>query len=340
MDIYSTNSLIDIVENLKRPQMGLLDLFFPMEARETTEEIHIDIDLGKRRVAPFVSPVVSGKVVARDGYRTDTFKPAYVKPKSVLEPRKALRRMIGEQIGGGPMSPMDRQLALLAMELEDHVGRIDRRMELMAAEALRLGQVTVSGDQYPTVVVSFSRAGGHTITLADPNQWNDSGIKPLDDLDTWAMLSLADQGVFPESVVMTTDVWKVFRANADVKDRLDLRRVMQANMDVGAQNREGLVFRGDIDNFAIYTYAGWYIDDAGASQPILPAGTVLMGSAEQSHGIRAFGAIQDEQAGLNAMPYFPKSWLEQDPGARMVMTQSAPLTVLGRPNSTIAATVL
>jgi hypothetical protein len=47
-----------------------------------------------------------------------------------------------------------------------------------------------------------------------------------------------------------------------------------------------------------------------------PAGTVLMGGAS-IEGVRAFGAIRDEAAGYQALPYFPKSWLEAGPGGAL-----------------------
>jgi hypothetical protein len=55
-------------------------------------------------------------------------------------------------------------------------------------------------------------------------------------------------------------------------------------------------------------------------------------------GVKAFGAIQDHES-LEAVPYFSKSWLEEDPSRRMVMTQSAPLLVPYRPNASLCATV-
>jgi hypothetical protein len=142
----------------------------------------------------------------------------------------------------------------------------------------------------------------------------------------------------PTEVTMTVDTWKIFRSDADVKVQLDRFRG-NSTMVHDAQIKEGGVFMGQIDGFNIYVYAGWYVDDNDAEQPILPAGTVLMGSS-QIEGVRAFGAIRDEEAGYQAMPYFPKSWVEKDPAVRYLLTQSAPLPVLFRPNASLAATVL
>ena len=75
-----------------------------------------------------------------------------------------------------------------------------------------------------------------------------------------------------------------------------------------------------------------------ALTPYLPARTVLVLGADVE-GTRAYGAIKDEAAGFQAMPYFAKSWVEQDPAVRYLMLQSAPLTVPYRVNASLGATV-
>jgi len=64
-----------------------------------------------------------------------------------------------------------------------------------------------------------------------------------------------------------------------------------------------------------------------------------MGS-RQIEGYRAFGAIRDEAAGFQAVPYYVKSWLEEDPAVRFIMMQSAPLVVPYRVDASLCATVL
>ncbi len=79
VDIFSTFVLNRTVEHLERPASFLLDTFFGSIQTEESEEIHFDIDQSKPRLAPFVSPLVAGRVVANEGFTTQSFKPAYVK---------------------------------------------------------------------------------------------------------------------------------------------------------------------------------------------------------------------------------------------------------------------
>ena len=62
--VYDTNALIQTVPNLKTAQTFLLDRFFPNFVTADTEEISIDVDVGLRRMAPFVSPLVQGNLLS------------------------------------------------------------------------------------------------------------------------------------------------------------------------------------------------------------------------------------------------------------------------------------
>src|ERR1700739_526030 len=98
--VYDTNTLIQVVPTLKRAQSFLLDKFFPNIGLSDSEYVSIDVDVGKRRMAPFVSPLVEGKLVEQRRIQTNLFKPAYIKDKRAPDLRKPIRRMIGERIGG------------------------------------------------------------------------------------------------------------------------------------------------------------------------------------------------------------------------------------------------
>lgn len=340
MDLFTTDTLNAIVQDLRVPQTGLLDRYFTGVTVDDSEEIHFDVDTKPRRIAPFVSPLVAGKIVRSRGFQTATFKPAYVKDKRVFSPTRAIKRAMGETVGGGRYSPEQRMQILLGMDLQDQLEMIRRRQEWMAAQALYSGAITVSGEDYPTVAVDFGRNAGHTVVKTGGNKWSDAGINPLDDLQDWSDVMVKNTGVAIVEVVMTVDVWKVFRKNAEVKTRLDRWRG-NSTLQQDAHQKEGLVFQGMVDNFAIYTYSGWYVDPVtGTETAMLPAGTVICtASPGYIEGLQCFGAILDHDS-LRAQEYFSKSWLENDPSQRYLLMQSAPLTVPYRVNATFRATVL
>lgn len=335
---YSTDYVMAVLEDLTVPKSALLDAFFPTIQTEESEEIHFDRLDGAKKLAPFVSPVVQGQIVQERGYTTKTFKPAYIKPKTPIDPNRPLRRAAGEQIGGR-IAAADREGLILVDEMEGHIQMIRNRLEWMAAQILRTGAVTVSGEGYPTVSVSFGRDGGHTVTLTSTARWSDAASTPRDDLQDWATLIAKNSGGAAMDVIMEPDAWKNFRSHADVKEAINFRRSTDTLVAAGAVKERGLVRRGEIDGFTTWTYQDWYEADDGTVTPFLPSGTVLM-VAGAIEGVQAFGAIKDPRAGYQAMPYFPKVWYEEDPGRNILMTQSAPLVVPLRPNASLAATVL
>ncbi|MDE3023823.1 MAG: major capsid protein, partial [Pseudomonadota bacterium] len=182
--IFDTNTLIQVVPNLKRSQKFLLDSFFPNIVTSDSEYVSIDVDVGKRRMSPFVSPLVEGKLVEQRRYQTNIFKPAYIKDKRAPDLRKPVRRMIGERIGG-ELTGMEREMANLEFEMTDQIDILDRRLEWMAAQALLNGTVTISGEGFPTTLVDFGRDPTLTVALAGAAQWGQAGIVPSTLIEQW-----------------------------------------------------------------------------------------------------------------------------------------------------------
>src|SRR5215471_392087 len=237
-DLFSTDVLTTVVASLIGNPQFLVDRYFPITQSETSEQIHFDVMPGKRRIAPFVSPLQEGQIVENLGMVTNTITPAYIKDKRVFDTNRPLKRGPGEQIGGS-LTGMDRQRALLATSLQDQLDMLRRRQEVMAAEILYTGKSTISGEKYPTVSLDFGRAAGNTITAS--TLWSVSTSKPLDDLQDWSQIVLQQTGAMLTDVIMTVDVWKVFRSNQSIQSYMNLWRTWTAppSMDGTTQMTEG-----------------------------------------------------------------------------------------------------
>ncbi|MEM8109391.1 major capsid protein, partial [Morganella morganii subsp. sibonii] len=209
MNIFDTNVLIQVVPNLMTSQNWLLDKFFPNIVESDTEEVSIDVDVGLRRLAPFVSPLVEGKLVEARKFQTNSFKPAYIKDKRAPDLRKPIRRQIGERIGG-QYSAAEREMLNLQFELTDQIDMINRRLEWMAASALQTGTVTVTGEGYETQVVDFGRSSDLTIALSGADKWPETveagktNTKPTDNIEDWAQRMLKESGAVATDIVFTT----------------------------------------------------------------------------------------------------------------------------------------
>lgn len=336
MDVFSTNYLMGVVQNLLRPPSFALDKYFARVVQDESEEIHFDVINKSRRIAPVVSPRIAGKVMNQEGRQVSTFRPAYIKDKREFEPSRGFKRAIGERIGGGELTPDQRIQMAINAELTDQLEILTRRLELWSIEVLRTGKCVVAGDGYPSVTVDFGRAASLTIAaLTGSNRWDQTGSKPLANLKTWAKAALQKSGVWPGDVLMSPNVFSAFIENATVAARWQAQNVgAHGTLQLGAPLMEGGIYMGSIDGFNIFQYAGWYVAEGGSSETeILPEGEVVMASPLVD-GVRAYGAIKDMDS-LKAVPFFAKSYTENDPSVRYLLLQSAPLIVPSRPNATV-----
>lgn len=346
MDIYGTATLNRTVDSLKRPASFLLNAFFPQMEFSDTEEIYFDVEIdGKaRRLTPLVHPMRAGKIVESRGFKTNNIKPAYAKDKRVHVPHRALRRMIGETIGTGQeMTPQQRAAANLQADLRDQVDMLARRKEVMASEALRLGQVTVKGEGYDTVVVDFARHNDLTINLGSGEYWGDSGVSPLKDIQNFGLDVLKLSGGVVRDIVMEPEAFQVFAEVTGLKEKLDSRKGDPNMVLRTVLAPEHVQYMGTDGAYRYWVYADWYIDpDTEEEVPILPRGTVL-GVSQSIMGVQHHGAIMDQEAiegGMTKREFFVKSWVEKDPSARYLLMQSSPLVAPYRANACWAANVL
>jgi hypothetical protein len=100
MDLFESAVLNRVVDQRVDDTQWLVDSFFPEISTSEEETIYFDKTTERQLITPFVSPLVEGRIVADQGYETDSFKPAYAKDKRVFDPNKAFRRRPGEKIGG------------------------------------------------------------------------------------------------------------------------------------------------------------------------------------------------------------------------------------------------
>jgi hypothetical protein len=342
MDIFDTSVLNQVVENLDRPQSFLLDAFFRQEQRSTSEYIEFHVKDEAARLAPFVSPLKAGKAIANEGYTAKNFKPAYVKDKRQFNPRDALVRMVGERIGG-ELSPAERQNRNVALALANQLDTLTRREEWMAAQVLRNGSITVVGEGYPSVVVNFGRHADLTQTLLTTARWGESGVSPMDNLETWFDTVTTRGGGAVTHVVLAPGAWKLLRADAKFQNNLDREKgqdgSVQYFLNPTGTGGNWARYQGRIGNIEFWVYNQPYIADDGSAATMLNDMDVLLLNMPGLLGTRAYGMIHDEEANFAATRYFSKSWLEKDPSVRWLLLQSAPLMVPYRPNASMRVQV-
>jgi len=344
---YDTAKLVQVVPNLKVAQQFLLTRFFPGIVTADTEEVAIDVDVGKRRLAPFCSPLVEGRLVEQRRIQTDKFKPAYIKDKRAPDLRKPVRRMIGERIGG-EMSAGEREMANLQFEMEDQVDMIDRRLEWMAASVLQTGTCLIQGEGFPATLVDFGRDSRLTIALSGTGVWGYAGNLTAAGLDpvpektiTQAQaLVLQISGAQCADIVFTNTAWELFKNGVNVQGAINVPKLADFGnrIQAGPQIARGGAYMGDWGMYRLWLYNDWFVDADDYEQPMIPDGWIVMCGPDMM-GTRAFGLIMDPKFNYEPMPYAPKTWIQDDPAQRFIMMQSAPLVIPSRVNACIAIKV-
>lgn len=345
ISLYGTTELIQVQQRLADLPDNFFRNLYPRVITSDREEVMFEkADIDNRRLAPFVAPNVQGRVMRGQGYRAESFKPAYVKPKHIVDPTKAIPRMMGEPLLGG-QSMAQRFDAHVVNNMRMERISIERRWDWMGAKAAVDGMVTVAGDDYPTRTVDFNRNADLTVQLLTTARWSQTGTAtPLDDLANVVDDAFAAGNAPITDLVFGTTAWRNFIKNAAVKDLLStLSRgsssvfsVIPLTQNTNYQSAGFIETPGG--RFNLWRYSNWYtdVDSLGnyTVQQFLDP-TVVFGYGQAMDGAALFGAIHDADADFAAeATIFPKMWKNQDPSVVYTLSQSAPLFVPLNPDNT------
>lgn len=340
IDTYSTHELLGVVRKVNPPNLFWLNLCFNSEVLFDSEYIDFDLVDKGRRLAPFVSPMAQGKPMLQEGYMTRRFKPAYIKPKDNVDPRRLIKRMPGEAFGGD-MSMEARRNAVIADITVTQRDMILRRLEWMAACAILDDQVVISGEDYPAVTVTFGRPTNQTVALLGADGWDDDDkVDVLNDLDEWMIRMQRASGYAPTKCIMGLDAWGTFKDKPEIQAKLDTRRGSTATLETALGNGESVQYRGTIGPLEFWTYAEIYEDNSGNVVDMMDSESLVLINPAGVDGVRCFGAILDPKAGYRPASIWPKNFYSEDPPAEFVMSQSAPLMVPRRPAAAMRVKVI
>lgn len=339
-DLYSTAILLDVVQVVPVDSTYWLDNFYGRQINFESEEIMFDRIVKNRRLAPFVSPVVQGRVMRSRGYETRAFRPAYSKPKHVVDPNRVFSRRPGEALGGS-LTPAARWNAAVVENMAEERDAINRLWNWMAAMATIHGKVTITGEDYPTQVVDFGRDPGLTFIPTGTARWGEVDAKPLDDIKRLRTLAFQQSGSPITRLTMGLEAFDRFFVDEQVQALLkDNFRVTTSDSQLSAMGSTDTPFeyRGVLQGangqgrLEIYTYNEQYEDEDNNTVDYMSTFDVV-GTGGGLQGTRCFGAIRDKRAGLQALPIFPKMWDQEDPSVTYTMSQSAPLMVPANTNN-------
>lgn len=334
IDRYTTWETEALVESMDPAFSFLIDTFFTTPRQFTTEHIEWDIKESGQVVAPFVSPFALGASTRRNGFRTFQLKPAYIKLLDTVRPEEGWTRRPGEPYGGN-MSVQQRLDLQVAEQVLTHINMIRNRMEVMARDVLLNAKITISTDGYPTATVDFERPAVNTTNAG--TVWTDSNSTPLADIQTHAKtINRSSKGAVVNTLLMAGSVFDIMMAHADIRELVNRDK----NLSPGTRGlefgpRDGsseAKYRGTLASaYDIWTYDGYFEDDLGVAQELMPDDKIIMLASGGIMGTQFNGAIQDMDAGMQALPIFVKSRNLWNPSGVEVLTQSAPMVAMKRP---------
>lgn len=339
--LFDTRTMLEAVEQMHTPSTFLLNTFFSNQETFDTLTVDVDIVKGGRKLAPFVSPKLAGKVITREGYTSKQFKPAYIKPKMETNAEQLFKRSAGNNPYANE-TPAERAAKQLGKDLAELNDQITRREEWMAAQVLVTGKSTIQGEGVD-LEVDYHMPAEHKVS-ALTNAWGSTAADPIADLRLWARQVAKTSGRRPTHVVLSGVAQDAFMKSEQVHKLLNTRRV-----DMGQINPQnlpgGVVYLGFLNDpgLDIYAYNEWFIDpESNELAPMIPDGQIIMGGSGTRNS-RLYGAIQDLEAieqGQVEAARFPKTWKTPDPSARWLMLQSAPLVAMLEPDAFFTAKVV
>jgi hypothetical protein len=348
IDLFDPRTMGQMLEERKAPRTFVRDTFFSNRQPRDTEFVDFDVETKVRKLAPFSSLKLAGRVMDDDGFVTKTFTPPLVNPKKITTAEQLQKRVAGEPIYGG-MSPDERASQKLGKDLGELDDMIIRREELMCIEAVFDGQVTVIGEGVDAVV-SFSRPAGNVIALpAAAQRWSAGTADIPKDLRDWRRICVKQCGVAPDVGILGSEVADALLNNSGLRAMLDTMRLDLGQISPEILAMPGVTYLGRLKGTGIdlYSYDEWYVDPTdGVEKAMVPAKKVLLGST-QARTELAYGAVPvalGEGSGstitMIAGERVPESWTNKEPAARFVKVSSRPLPIPIQIGAFLVATVI
>ncbi len=294
MSIYETKTMLQAIEQKKPVFTFLRDTFFPNIETLLTEKAEVDIKKGKRKLAPFVAPRVGGKVMVREGFKTDIITTPKIAPIRVITADDIKKRTPGESVYS-IKTPEERAIVMLANDLVELDESITRREEWMCAQVI-LGEAIDINVEGATQNIDFGFT--NKITLSTGKKWSDAGTNPLSDLKAWRQKIIKATGKTPDICIMADDVVDSFIGNSEVQKLLDLQRLNVGAIEPSYQGA-GVTFIGRLPalGLEIYSYTEYYIsdDEDESEMQLIPNGKVIVGATKS--GKRYYGAVTQKEKG-------------------------------------------
>lgn len=291
---YETRTLLAPFEEGPVVHTFLRDTFFTAREYPPTNLVEFDYRRGRRKMAPFVAPLIGGKVMERQGFETRFFRAPRIAPVRALRTPDLEARLPGETIYSG-RTAADRAAELLAEDVIFCDEAISRREEWMCRQCLVNGKITVTAENGYTYDINYLEYGlGAGAGTANNHEtvaitWDQATSDPLADLERARLNTIKASGISPNVALFGNTAKETFIRNANVAKYLDNRRFELGSVAPVIQS-DSVVRFGMVPGMELYHYSEFFEDDAGTLFPMLPDALVMILSTNVPNKI-VYGAF-------------------------------------------------
>lgn len=326
MSDYTTREMMEAIDQTPPVRTFLQKTFFPGEETHVSEKVEFDVRKGKRVMAPLVSPRKGGKVITRQGFRTNQFTTPKIAPERPLTIDDISQRAIGENIYS-QRTPEEREDELLAKDMTDLEESIARRKEWMCRQILFEGKIDVQ-DEEEGIDVQIDFGFTNIVVLGADEQWTLASVDPLKVLRDTRKKIIKATGKAPDMAIFSSDVIEDFINNAFVQKAMNVLNmknvVIEPRVVDPALTFYGRIAELDLD---IYTYDEWFLNDEGEDEAMIPEGTVLLGHSD-GEGQVEYGSVtqmEDKKFVTYEGKLVPKQYADEKNEVKMLRLTSRPL---------------
>ncbi|TMP23775.1 major capsid protein [Pseudoalteromonas ruthenica] len=337
VNINSPRALLGVSRKRARISTFFLDFFFKNMYTFDTEEVDLDQVDESVNAAMFIAPEVDGKVIKTRGHTTTSFKPASLKPKHDVDPKKVVKRRPGEGMGG-EMSLQQRRNAIIVQNIQDEEKAIKQTEEWMAVKALVDGNYTCDGEEMPEPLnVDFGRSPENNIVLAGAASWTNQDKATFDPCEKIEEYAERSNGAI-DVIVLDGKMWALLNSFEKFKEKLETRRGSNSQLETALKDLgKDVSIKGYLGDVMIVVYKGYRKVD-GTRDYYLDDYTLFMTHTGVEHA-RLYGAIMDDDAieqGMSETDRFPKLYKTTGDVARTyTVTKSAPLMANISPDDSV-----
>ena len=346
LNYTDTAVLLAAYKEQKAPNTFLQNRYFPDGTVFTTTQVLVEYKDGNQKLAPFVSPEIGGKVVRRQGYEANAYKPGLIAPKRALTIDNLTEKGFGEALYG-ELTPEERAVKITADDLTEMDEMIVRRHEQMCAQVLQENALTMNhyGDDNKLVdVKKIEYFNGTNEAVYTPSaKWNTADADIVAEVAAIAKL-LTKRGLPATDVILGSEAADAFLNNEKIQKLLDNR-----NYNIGVvdptENFPEAVFLGQINckghKMNFIEYSATYEAENGTDTPYINPKDIIV--TAPNCGVTNYGAITQ----INYGEDMPRTHAEKrvplyavKDQVREVALRTAPLVQPKHKNAFIKATVL